>query len=149
VALIDVSEILTDPDLSSDRIKVRRRQQIIDSNGRTTESIIEFNIRAVVTSDSPNDLRREDAEYAFSNNAISVICKFQLIGQAEGYFPDIVVFGGNNYLVCDINSYPQFGKGFYETTCISMDRNEKILDLDEPKMSFNFKQNSQYIGLTK
>jgi len=146
MALLDVSEILTDPDFSS-RIKVKRRKQTIDVNGRSVETSETFDIIAVVTSDSPNDLNRGDPDYEFSNNAISVVTRFQLIGQTEGYLPDVVIFAGNNYVVADINSYPQFGQGCYQTTCISMDRNEKAIDLNEPRMEFTKNTNSQYTGL--
>ena len=121
MALLDVSEILTDPDFA-DKFNVRRRSETVDTHGRSTVAEQLFSqVVGVVTAISPSDLdRRED--YQAMTRSISIVCQFRLRGETDGGQPDIVVWRGNNYIVKHIDPYPQFGRGFIQAECSSMDR---------------------------
>ena len=148
MALLDVSSVLIDPDFT-DTIIVRRRKLVIDEHGRPTAgSSIEqdfTNVLAVVTSDSPNNLQRSD-DYGSFMRSISVVTQFRLRGQTKDYLPDIVVWRGNNFIVDSFDPYPQFGSGFIQATCQSMDRNDNALDqIINASLKFNSSSNSSLI----
>lgn len=147
MALLDVSEILTDPDLV-DLFNVRRRSETVDIHGRSTVSETMFpQIAGVVTAISPNDLdRRED--YQSMSRSISVVCRFRLHGETEGNQPDIVVWRGDNFIVKHVDPYPQFGRGFIQAECSSMDRVDLALDAATPgELLFNNIANSAFVIL--
>jgi hypothetical protein len=124
VPFLDVTSVLFDPDFA-DKFNVRRRAEVMDEHGRSTqvEKLLK-NKAGVVTAISPNDLNRAE-DYQTMTRSISVICKFSLRGETQGYQPDIVVWKGGNYLVKHVDPYPQFGQGFYQAECSSMDKLEQ------------------------
>lgn len=145
MALLDVSDVLLDPDFT-DIFAVRRRMETVNSSGRSvvTERIFP-NLIGVITAGSPSDLdRRED--YQNMSRSLVIVCQFPLRGETTNYQPDIVVWKGSNYLVKHVDLYPQFGKGFYQAECSSMDKADRALD-SEPQtgLAFNQSYNSQYL----
>lgn len=145
--LLDVTQILTDPDLA-DSFAVKRRTQVIDAHGRTTttDQLIP-GVIGVVTAISPSDLdRRED--YQAMSRSISVVTKFHLRGEVTGYQPDIVVWKGDNYLVKHVNNYPHFGPGFMEAECSSMDKTDLPFEPQAPGgLTFNQASNAIFATL--
>ena len=142
MALLDVSNILFDPDLT-DGIIVRRRQQNSDNYGRPNVIETDYPTTAVVTSNNPNDLNRWDPDLEFASRTIHLVTNFKVQGQIEGYLPDVVVWRGNNFIVAYIDLYPQFGEGFYQVVCTSMDRNDYSTSVVlTGEMAFNLKTNS-------
>ena len=117
---LDVSDVLLDPTLA-DRFIVKRRPATTNEHGRvvTTPEIIP-KVIGVVTAASPTDLDRLDDNQRMGRN-LSVVTKFRLRGPATGYQPDIVVWYGNEYVVKDIQPYPQYGVGFIQAIVGSMD----------------------------
>lgn len=147
MALLDVSEILTDPDLV-DVFNVRRRLETVDIHGRSIVAETVFpQVVGVVTAISPSDLdRRED--YQAMSRSISVVCRFRLRGETEGNQPDVVVWRGDNFIVKHVDLYPQFGRGFIQAECSSMDRVDVALETDIPGgLSFNQINNSSFLSL--
>lgn len=121
--LLNVAEVLTDPDFAL-RLKVIRRKEIIDEHGRSqVEETVYHNVVGVQTRDHPNDLERQ-TDFEVTTSTISFITKFPLHVQVPGYKPDVVVLNGNHFLVRHLDPYPRFGEGFYEAVCESMDRND-------------------------
>lgn len=147
MALLDVSNILLDPDFT-DVFAVKRREEKIDNYGRvTTNDLILGGIVGVITSSSPNDLDRK-TDYEAATRNISVVCRFRLRGETNGYQPDVVVWHGNNYVVRQIDVYPQFGSGFIQATCESMDRQDNALDtIKTGQLAFNDLKNSGGLAL--
>lgn len=147
MALLDVSEILTDPDLI-DSFNVRRRAETVDIHGRSTVSETLFpGVQGVVTAISPSDLDRRD-DYEAMSRSISVVCRFRLHSETTGNQPDIVVWRGSNYLVKHVDPYPQFGRGFIQAECSSMDKTDP--PLEAPNLGgflFNNAANSAFILL--
>ena len=147
MALLDVSLVLFDPDLT-DPVVVIRRKEVVTAKGRATTENIQYPIMAVVTSNNPNDLNRQDPDLETASRTISVITNFKVRGQTEGYLPDIVFWRGDNFVVSYIDLYPQFGIGFYQVVCTSMDRNDMAtVSLNYGQLSFNSTVNTQYIGM--
>lgn len=116
--LLDVSDIVTDPDFS-DRFTVVRRAETVDGSGRPSIAEQLFPAVGVVTMSSPNDLdRRED--YQNFTRSITVVTRFAVQGVVAGYQPDLIEWRGTRHLVKHVAPYPQFGRGFYQVECSSM-----------------------------
>lgn len=121
MALLDVSlDTLFDP-MFLDSFVVNRRQEIVGNNGRSTLNVVQSNQQGVVASISPNDLVRRD-DYQIGMRGITVVTAFQLQMVVQGYQPDVVTWRGDNYIVKHIDYYPQFGTGFYQAECMSIDK---------------------------
>lgn len=148
MALIDVTQILTDPDLV-DTFSVLRRAQVTDSKGRVSLTTQTFNkVIGVVTSISPNSLDRQ-TDYQTFGRGISIVTKFRLQGEVTGFQPDIVVWRGDNFVVKAIDNYPQMGPGFFQVECSSQDKVD--LSLPAPAngaFSFNKPANAVYVGVS-
>ena len=147
MALLDVSSILIDPDLT-DRFSVRRRKADVDIQGRLAISEQLFTgIIGVITTANPNDLDRQD-DFSVFTRTLSVVTRFRLRGEVKGYQPDVIVWHGNNFVVKHIDLYPQFGSGFYQAECESMDRTDNISDIIlTGQMAFNSSNNSGLLAL--
>lgn len=124
---LDVSFILNGADIA-DTFHVRRRQETIGTNGRVSLNETRYNnVIGVVTIGSPNDLDRgEDKQYF--TRSLSIVTKFSLRGETDGYQPDVVEWRGSNYVVKHIDPYPHFGAGFYQVECESMDKVDPAVD---------------------
>jgi hypothetical protein len=142
MALLDVSSVLLDPDFT-ELVTIKRRAQTDDGHGRIiTVDTIYPNIVAVLCAASPEDLTRE-TDYGAFMRSIRVVLQFRIRGQTEGYLPDVVVWRGNNFIVDSFDPYPQFGNGFYQAICQSMDRNDNAMELVlNGQLAFNNKTNS-------
>lgn len=117
--LLDVSDIVSDPDFA-DRFSVIRRKETVGTDGRATvvEQVFR-NVSGVVTAASANDLdRRED--YQNMTRSINVVTTFKVQGLVTGYQPDIILWRGTRHLVKHVDAYPQFGRGFVQAECGSM-----------------------------
>lgn len=108
-----------------DVFDVVRRKEVIDANGRSTvpNPVTTTNVSGVVTAASKNDLDRlEDSDRMGRN--IVVITPFALRGAskdgADVYKPDLVNWRGSSYVVKALDPYPQFGPGFVQAICGSV-----------------------------
>lgn len=147
MALLDVTEILLDAEFV-DTFDVRRRQQIIDDHGRVVSNEVLFSdVVGVVTAISPSDLERKD-DYDAMSRSISIVCKFHLRGETTGHQPDIVAWRGNNFLVKHVDPYPQFGAGFFQIECSSMDKTDGAFEVIPTGQYFlNEPHNVVYVGI--
>lgn len=148
MAFLDVSDVLLSPEFT-DRYVVNRRFETVDNNGRSQSSVSVFNTFGVVTAAGPNELSRvPDAdEY---RRVIVIVTKFKLRGEvADGagnnWKPDLITWRGDNYIVREIDLYPQFGAGFVQAICSS----EDLVDQPPTETAFVFtsKSNSSYLGI--
>lgn len=149
MALLDVSlDTLLDPMLT-DSFTVKRRPEFIAGTGRssTTDTILP-NIIGVVTMASGKDLERLPDDEVFER-VISVVTSFALQGETQGAQPDVVVWRGNNYVVRAIDLYPQFGGGFIQAICTSMDLVDSAFaaSLAGKALQFNNVTDSAYLGV--
>jgi hypothetical protein len=149
MALLDVSSVLLDPDFVT-FVTIKRRLQVIDAHGRPALVETLFpRIPAVINSGSPNNLSR-DEDHATFTRSINVVLSFKIIGQVDGFLPDIVIWEGNNFIVDSFDPYPQYGAGFYQVTCTSMDKNDSMVDAavnTTMGSSFNAGTNSALLGI--
>ena len=148
MALLDVTPLLLDPDMT-DIFTVLRRTEVVGVNGRSTVVPQTFpRVHGVVTAIGPSDLDRKD-DYQQMARSISIVTKFRLQGEVTGAQPDIVVWRGDNYLVRSLEPYPQFGPGFVQVECTSMDRTDVAFPsaTEEPGLRFNVATNSQYLPI--
>jgi hypothetical protein len=142
--LLDVTQILTDPDFA-DSFAVRRRTDVIDSHGRSVPTEQTFSpVIGVVTANSPSDLDRKE-DYQTMSRSITVVCRFALRGETTDSQPDIVVWRGSNFLVKHVDLYPHFGAGFFQAECSSMNKTDNALQSGLiPQLAFNVAANSTY-----
>lgn len=122
--LVDVTDILVDPDIAGQSFTVIRRQEIVNDFGEST--VVKAQIPAVgsVQPEGENDLLREDAFDAMAKTII-VVTSFRLRGVAKGpnksrFKPDIVLWEGNYFEVVELKGWGDFGFGFVEATCTSV-----------------------------
>lgn len=116
MALLDVSEVITDPLFTSPVTLIHRNESYdeygnpIWTDGETAQ------VNAVVTSDMkslerlPESLRREG----------TILVRFMKDGAPEGFSGggyDAVIWRGRRFAVKDTADYSQFGKGFLRLTC--------------------------------
>lgn len=116
MALLDVSEVITDP-LFTSPVQLVGTVQTADENGNLVwQEADSAEIMAVVTADMktlerlPDALRREG----------SIIVRFMISDapadfQGGGY--DAVIWRGKRFAIKDSADYAQFGRGFYRLIC--------------------------------
>ena len=122
--LLNVSDLLVDPDLADTFTVIRRQEAVSSETGRASVSEQSFTgIVGVVTVQSPNDLERRE-DYQMMTRSLSVVTRFQLYGAVrgavQGYQPDLILWRGTRHLVKHVDPYPQVGQGFYQIECSSM-----------------------------
>ncbi len=112
--LLDVSEVLTDPDFA-DTIKVYRQAVTISDTGRSIRSESIFKTIAVVTPDQWSTLQRQ-AEGSNVSETITIITQFRLIPSMDGYDADEIVWNGKRYVVTAVGDCSRYGAGFVEAS---------------------------------
>lgn len=108
---LDVTEILSDPDLA-DIFDVIRRSEVIGANGRPTlGSVKTEGVVGVVTPGDSGKLTRAD-DSAMSSNLITISTSFRLRAAGLGFQPDLVVYDGIQYTVTAVKRWQRFGAGW-------------------------------------
>ncbi|GHV49914.1 hypothetical protein FACS1894216_01150 [Synergistales bacterium] len=109
MALLNVSDVLDDPDFNSD-FQVARRTRDTGDDGRSvvTEEILELN--GVVQPMSDRDLERLPEEDRV-NGGITVWCRQPLVTVGEDHVADEILWDNSRYQVvhCDVW---QYGDGY-------------------------------------
>lgn len=125
---LDVSDVLLDP-MIADRFTVKRRVQSVSAHGRTSITTTEIpNVVGVVNAASPNDLERLDDSQRMGRH-LSIVTKYRLVGPAPGLQPDLIHWGGDDFIVQTIDPYPQYGQGFVQAIVGSIN----IIDQPTPE----------------
>lgn len=123
--LIDVTDVLLDPEIAGETFRVIRRQETVNSLGRSVHTLIRYWATGSVTPTGDNSLIREVA-FQTQNKTIKVITTFELRGEGKDragnhYQPDIVVWNHDAFLVKTINDWSRYGAGMIEADCMSQD----------------------------
>jgi len=115
--LIDVSQLLHDPDFTTTFV-VARGTQTVDSHGRASETRTTSTQTGVVYPASGNKLiRTPEGENIIGD--ITIVTQFQLTeGDGASNQADLVTWNGRTYTVVNTNDYSQYGNGFIEAVCI-------------------------------
>lgn len=123
MALLDVSEVLLDPDLTTN-FNVVRKTVDTDNHGRqiVTEAVT-TGVLGVICSASQNDLERL-GDYQTGKRYISIVCQFRLQMTSEGKQADTVQWTGDDYVVLYLDPYPQYGIGFVQAIAGSLDHQD-------------------------
>lgn len=116
MALLDVTDVLFDPDFVDYGLVCERSAVKVGEDGiaRTVTERIDF--CAVVTPDSGDILERlEEGERI--KGRITVHSHFELRDGAEGGTADIIEWRGKRYTVSNVSTLVNFGRGFVCASC--------------------------------
>jgi hypothetical protein len=150
---IDVSDVIADPDISVSVFTVLRRRETVDNFGDASFQTQQFQASGAVYPSGDNSLIRQEAMQT-GNNTVTVVTSYPLRlaakDPATGYSfqPDIVVWEGENYLVKSINEFRQYGAGFVEAECVSMDLPSPLTGGPVAQSAdFSNPSNSEYLAI--
>lgn len=114
--LLDVSDVLDDPDFC-DTITVTRLTETVDSNGYGVLTPTVFpDITAVVTAGSGDDLLQLPEASRVSGN-ILVHSRFSLNAETDTTKADVITWQGRTYTVTQCSDWGRFGQGFSRSIC--------------------------------
>lgn len=113
MALLDVSEVIDDP-MFLDTFTVIRRSLEVGDDGRAG-SPNEFQFPDVVGSVQyePDSRTNKDESGQFSPRNLKVFTRFQLYKASASYAPDHIIWNGEVFEILDVQSYANYGQGFY------------------------------------
>ena len=144
---LDVTEVLSDPDLA-DVFEVVRRQAVVNSHGELVPVIVQRfpAVTGVCTPTGNNSLVRADA-YQSQMNSLQVLTTFRIRSaskDADGimWMPDLVRYRGDTFVVKSLNDFAQFGPGFVQAECIEIEWNDAPVPEEGPASSLDFSQAS-------
>ncbi|MDC9593510.1 head-tail adaptor [Xenorhabdus sp. IM139775] len=114
--LLDVTDVLFDPDFCDPSLAYRRRQTVIDDDGFPTTQDPVTRFSGVVTVD-----RSVEAQIRLSGQTVTgnilIITTERLIAGATGKIGDIVTYQNRDYLVKSVDPYTAYGAGFVQAHC--------------------------------
>lgn len=116
MALLDVTDVLLDPDFMDTGLVCNRMTQTVDDHGRATNAVTSTGFAAVVTSDKGDVLHR-NADGSRIIGSITLYTSFRLSDGSAGQDADEIVWQGRTYTVANVNDYRHFGRGFVCATC--------------------------------
>ncbi|MDW3684902.1 hypothetical protein RA280_24740 [Cupriavidus sp. CV2] len=116
MALLDVTDVLLDPDFMDAGLLCNRMAQTMGDNGRAANAVTQTPFAAVVTSDK-GDILHRNADGSRIIGSITLHTPFRLIDGADGQDADEIVWQGRAYTVVSVNDYSHFGRGFVCATC--------------------------------
>ncbi|HET6804880.1 MAG TPA: hypothetical protein VFH59_05485 [Frateuria sp.] len=109
--LLDVSEVLLDPDFA-DSLVCTRQSQTVGNDGMAVNTTTDTDFVGVVTAASGNNLVRTP-EGAYTKGDICIITTYRLRASATGDgMADVVTWNGTRYTVTQVNDYSRYGSGF-------------------------------------
>jgi hypothetical protein len=115
--MLDVSMVLHDPMLSSE-FDVRRQSEVVGGNGRVSKVAEWFRgLVGIVKPEAPSKLER-GKDSASVVHSILVLTEFSLRDASFGFQPDVVVYGGTEYLVEEALPYQRLA-GYTRALCTS------------------------------
>jgi galactose-6-phosphate isomerase len=114
--LLDVSDVLLDPEFMDLTLSVTRNAQTVGNDGIAVLSSTTTPFFGVVTSLNGSVLTRV-AEGERISDTITIHTKFKLIDGQSGYDADVVNWQGLQWTVTNVNDYSTWGAGFVTATC--------------------------------
>ena len=116
MALIDISEIINDPDFQ-DTITLTRRTETISDYGETMLSDVSSTMNAVVQSGNGETLAR-NLNYAVMSDWITVYAQFDFITDGNGNYADRITWNGRSFLVKTVTDFMNWGLGYTRADCL-------------------------------
>lgn len=120
--LLDVTEVLLDPDFVDFSLICRRQIQTTDDDNFPINTPQEIPFSGVVTVDRSLEARRMAAGQNI-NGAILIVTQFRLtqgsksINDGPNLDADLVVYNGGLYRVTFVDPYTRYGAGFVQAHC--------------------------------
>lgn len=123
--LVDVTDLLFDPDIAGQEFTVYRRQETVNNFGESVVAIkvIPNQFGSIQPSGEQGVIR--EAEYDAQAQTIKIACVFRLRGVTQGpngrtFKPDRIGWNNNLYEITTPNEWDQFGRGFIEADAIEV-----------------------------
>ena len=114
--LLDVTDVLLDPDFVDRTLVCNRIATSVNENGIAVSSLVATPFSGVVTSGG-GELVNRISIGEYGSDSITVITKFRLRSSGTGITADIVAWSGSTFTVTAVNDYATYGPGFIEATC--------------------------------
>ena len=113
MALINVDEILGDPDFFDD-FDATRFVRIVGDNGRVTDVPQNFTISACIQP-ATNQLLEQlpEASRLTTGSNIAIYTANELVALSDTYAGDVVHWKNRDYRVLNVNDWSDFGAGYY------------------------------------
>ncbi|NCJ10808.1 head-tail adaptor [Serratia marcescens] len=118
--LLDVTEVLLDPDFVDTTLVCHRQIQSRDDDNFTTNTQQDIPFSGVVTVDRSLETRRMAAGQNI-NGAILIVTQFRLTQGQPGLDADVVTYRGREYRVTFVDPYTAYGAGFVQAHCELME----------------------------
>ena len=116
MALLDVTDVLLDPDFMDTGLVCERIAQTVNDDGMGVNAPTLIPFAAVVTNDS-GDILERIAVGERIKGSITLHTKFTLQDGADGLTADVVQWRGRRFTVSNVSDYSHFGQGFVAATC--------------------------------
>lgn len=122
--LIDVTDILSDPDFS-EALTIVRRAYTIGDNGRQTitPTTVTPKPAGVVVPKNLDIFKTPD--YQTLPRLITIYSPFMIQGPAKSgqknYLPDYIIWGGDTFIVTAVEVWSHFGQGWVKAEAASID----------------------------
>ena len=126
--LLDVSDVLFDPDFMDTSLVCHRQVQTVDADNFTKNTPQDIPFSGVVTVDRSLEARRMMEGQKISG-AILIVTQFRLTQGQPGtdstprLDADIVTYSGREYRVTFVDPYTRYGAGFVQAHCELVDFN--------------------------
>lgn len=118
--LLDVTEVLLDPDFVDTTLVCHRQIQSRDNDNFTTNTQQDIPFSGVVTVDRSLEARRMAAGQNI-NGAILIVTQFRLTQGQPGLDADVVTYRSRKYRVTFVDPYTAYGAGFVQAHCELME----------------------------
>lgn len=151
--LVDVTDILVDPDIAGQEFTVLRRQETVNNFGESTW--VTETINGLFGSIQPLGDQNLDraAEYDIQDVSIKIVTVFRLRGVTKGpngsrFKPDIILWQGIYFEVTSPTNWSQFGAGFIESEAVGIHYVDPATQFVPPengaRLDFSNPSNSPY-----
>lgn len=118
--ILDLSEAFEAIEFA-DRFTVIRRTETISQFGRSERTPIRFpSIIGTLYPSGDNSLVRAD-DQTRGGKTLTVVSRFRLQQASPGYQPDLIIWGGDFFVVKDVRDFSRFGAGMIVAECSSID----------------------------
>lgn len=114
--LLDVTDVLFDPDFCDTNLWVTRRSQAVDDDGFAKDTDSKTRFSGVVTVDRSLENRRMQAGQVIGG-AILVVTTERLTQGQTGRDADVVTYQNRDYRVTFVDPYTAYGAGFVQAHC--------------------------------
>jgi hypothetical protein len=119
MATLDVAWVTQVPEFV-DAFQVVRRPETVSQHGRTETGAATITAFGTLYPTGDNELVRQE-DYTRAAKTLTVVTPFRLRMSAPGFQPDFVLWRGGTYVVRNVRDYSQYGQGFVEAECSTLD----------------------------